>query len=515
MRLSALLAALPAELAPLRVLPGDDADPIVRGVTYDSRGVAPGDAFFALRGASVDGHAYLGQALELGASAVFVEEIPPDVDVRGRAAVVVVRDARRAMAPVARQFFGAPADELMLVGVTGTNGKTSTTYLVESILAAAGRRVGVIGTVEVRYAGERQRATNTTPESLDLQRTLRDMRTHGIDTAVMEVSSHGLELGRVAGCRFRIAAFTNLTQDHLDFHGDMRGYLDSKLRLFRDHLDPAGAGVVNLDDPAAGDFVAAATGRGARCIGVARRDRDGAHIVLEGADVRLDGTRARLRLPHAAIELALPLVGDFNLENLLVACGVAVAAGVSEEAIARGVAACPQVPGRVERVPADAAPAPTVLVDYAHTPDAVDKLLATLRPLAQGRLIAVFGCGGDRDRAKRPLMAEAVARRADRVVLTSDNPRTEDPERILDDVEKGLAGLRRVDASALDGAARGYARIPDRREAIACAIRIATPDDTVVIAGKGHEDYQIVGRERLPFSDLIEARRALRRRGSP
>jgi len=328
------------------------------------------------------------------------------------------------------------------------------------------------------------------------------------------VSSHGLELGRVTGCRFRIAAFTNLTQDHLDFHGDMRGYLASKLRLFRDHLDPEGAAVVNLDDPAAGDFVAAARALGARCVGVARRDRDGADIVLEAADVRLDGTRARLRLPHAAVELALPLIGDFNLENLLVACGIAVAAGASEDAIARGVAACPQVPGRIQRVAADAS-APTVLVDYAHTPDAVDKLLATLRPLARGRLIAVFGCGGDRDRAKRPLMAEAVARHADRVVATSDNPRSEDPERILDDVEKGLAGLRRVDAHTLDDTARGYARIADRREAIACAIRIARAEDTVVIAGKGHEDYQIIGRERLPFSDLVEARRALRRRSSP
>jgi UDP-N-acetylmuramoyl-L-alanyl-D-glutamate--2,6-diaminopimelate ligase len=476
--------------------------------------VAPGDAFFALRGAQVDGHAFLGQALELGASALFVEEIPTDLALGGRAAAVVVRDTRRALAPVARQFFGAPADELMLVGVTGTNGKTSTTYLAESILAAAGRRVGVIGTVEVRYAGERQRAINTTPESLDLQRTLRDMRTRGVDTAVMEVSSHGLELGRVAGCRFRIAAFTNLTQDHLDFHGDMRGYLGSKLRLFREHLDPQGAAVVNLDDPAAGDFVAAARERGARCIGVARRDRAGAQVVLEGADVRLDGTRARLRLPGGAVDLELPLVGDFNLENLLVASGIAVAAGVPADALARGVAACPQVPGRVERVTADAA-APTVLVDYAHTPDAVDKLLATLRPLARGRLIAVFGCGGDRDRAKRPLMAEAVARRADRVVVTSDNPRSEDPERILDDVEKGLAPLRRVGAEALDGAERAYARIADRRLAIAAAIRIARPEDTVVIAGKGHEDYQIIGRERLPFSDLLEARRALRRRAAP
>jgi UDP-N-acetylmuramoyl-L-alanyl-D-glutamate--2,6-diaminopimelate ligase len=510
MRLSTLIAALPASLSPhRRILPEDGSDPVIRGLCYDSRAVAPGDAFFALRGSEVDGHDYLEQALALGAEAVFVEALPAGLSLRGRSAIVVP-DARRALAPLARQFYGCPADELLLIGVTGTNGKTSTTYLVESIFHAAQRRIGLIGTVEVRFGEQRRRATNTTPESLDLQSTLRDMRTQGMDAAVMEVSSHGLEMGRVEGCRFAVAAFTNLTQDHLDFHGTMAAYQESKVRLFRDHLAKDGCGVVNLDDPAADAFVRTAEERGARWIGVARGDRPGAQVVLSDAEIRLDGTRARVRLPDGPLDLALPLVGDFNLENLLVACGIAVASGIAPEVIARGVAACPQVPGRAERVGAEITGAPTVLVDYAHTPDAVEKLLRTVRPLCRGRLIAVFGCGGDRDRAKRPLMAQAVARHADRVVATSDNPRTEDPERILDDVVAGLAPLRPVGRDAFEATSGGYLRLADRRAAIAAAIRAARPEDTVVIAGKGHEDYQIVGRERLPFSDGEEALRALR-----
>jgi UDP-N-acetylmuramoyl-L-alanyl-D-glutamate--2,6-diaminopimelate ligase len=509
MRLSALVSQLTGDLAPRRSIPTeDDHDPVIHGITYDSRAVSPGDAFFALRGADVDGHDYLEQALALGAEAVFVEELPAELALRGRAAVILP-DARRALAPVARHFFGAPADELSLIGVTGTNGKTSTTYLIESMLEAAGRPIGLIGTVEIRYAGERRRATNTTPESLDLQRTLRDMRTRGVEVGVMEVSSHGLELGRVAGCDFSVAAFTNLTQDHLDFHGSMEAYLDSKLRLFRDHLAEDGVGVVNLDDPAADHFVRTCNERGARCVGVSRRDRADAQVVLLACEVGLDGTRARLRLPQGVVDIELPLVGDFNLENLLVAAGIGVAAGLESEFIVRGAERCPQVPGRAERVGADLPNRPTVIIDYAHTPDAVEKLLAAVRPLCQGRLVAVFGCGGDRDRAKRPLMAEAVARHADRIVATSDNPRTEDPEQILDDVEGGLGERKRVDPGDFEAADRGYLRVVDRREAIAIAIRAARAGDTVVIAGKGHEDYQIIGRERFPFSDTAEALRAL------
>ncbi len=506
MRLSKLLEALPADM----LTGAPDGDPVIRGLCYDSRAVAAGDLFVALRGATADGHAYLGQALELGASALLVEERPGDLDLRGRT-VVAVRDSRRALAPLARCFFGDPAAELRLVGVTGTNGKTSVTYLAESILARADHRVGLIGTVEIRYPGESQRSLNTTPESLDLQRTLRAMRTQGVETAVMEVSSHGLELGRVEGCRFAVGAFTNLTQDHLDFHGTMEAYRDAKALLFERHLADDARAVLNVDDPAAASFERVARDAGAAVICVSRDAARGADVTLLDAEVRMDGTRARVRLPSGEVELTLPLIGDFNVENLLVACGIAVALEAPAEAIASGVATCPQVPGRVECIDAGVPDAPTVVVDYAHTPDAVEKVVRTLRPLTRGRLITVFGCGGDRDRAKRPLMAEAVASLSDRVIATSDNPRTEDPERILDDVEEGLRKLHRVTHEALGETDGAYSRLTDRRRAIEVAIAIARPEDTVVIAGKGHEDYQIIGRERLPFSDPDEARRALRR----
>ena len=508
MRLAELLTALPAERAPLSVV-GSTEVPI-RGLAIDSRAVAPGDLFVALRGAQADGHAHLAQALALGAAAVVVEALPPELALGARPAIVV-GDTRRALAPLAARFYGHPSEELTLIGVTGTNGKTSTTYLIESMLLAAGRHPGVIGTVEVRYAGERLRSINTTPESLELQRILRAMRNRGIDAVAMEVSSHALSIGRTDGCRFAVAAVTNLTQDHLDFHATMEAYRDAKLRLFRDALRPGAGAVVNLDDPSAGHFLAAAERAGARTLGVARKAAPGAAVWLDQAELTLAGTRAQLRLPSGPLAVDLPLLGDFNLENLLVATGCAIALELAPEAIAGGAARCPQVPGRVERVDPNRPDSPTVLVDYAHTPDAVDKLLRTVRPMARGRLIAVFGCGGDRDRGKRAPMAEAVARWSDRAIATSDNPRSEDPERILDDVVAGLRGLERVEPSALDAAARSYARLVDRREAIALAVGIARPEDTVVIAGKGHEDYQIIGRERLPFDDRSEARRALRR----
>ena len=510
MRLGALVAGLPAERAPLRVV-GDAALELpIRGIAIDSRAVVPGDLFVALRGDLADGHEHLAQAIALGAVAVVVERIPAGVDLRDRPALVV-RDARRSLAPLAAEFFGHPSRELSLIGVTGTNGKTSTTYLIESILAAAGRRTGLIGTVEVRFAGERRRSINTTPESIELQRLLRAMRNRGVDAVAMEVSSHALAIGRTDGCRFAAAAMTNVTQDHLDFHQTMEAYRDAKTRLFRELLTPGAGAVVNLDDPAAPEFLAAARDGGGRPIGVARKSGPGVDVALDDATVGLEGTRARLLLPSGPLDLTLPLLGDFNVENLLVATGVAVALGIEPDAIVRGVAACPQVPGRVERVDAGRDGEPTVLVDYAHTPDAVDKLLRTVRPLARGRLITVFGCGGDRDRTKRAPMAEAVARWSDRAIATSDNPRTEAPDAILAEVVLGLARLARVEPEALDGADASYASIVDRRAAIERAIAIARPDDTVVIAGKGHEDYQIVGRERLPFDDRVEARRALDR----
>ena len=516
MQLSALLSALPSELAPSALLRANDSDdPIVRGIEYDSRKISPGDIFVALRGAVVDGHEYLDQAIALGAAALVVESAPEAAPF-ATCPVAVVPDARRALAPISARFYGDPANECRLVGVTGTNGKTSTSYLVESILAAAGLRSGLIGTVEIRYAGEHQPSVNTTPESLELQRLLRSMITEGIEAVVMEVSSHGLELGRVSGCQFRVAAFTNLTQDHLDFHGSMSAYFDSKARLFRDHLAPGGTAVINIDDPAGEKLVTIARDAGAKLLRCSRDANSDAELRLLHSEVSLDGTRASVHWPNAGadtLELSMPLIGDFNLENLLVACGIASALDMGADDVVRGVAQCPQVPGRMERVFASdrSAAAPTVLVDYAHTPDAVEKLLASVVPLSQsgGQLIVVFGCGGDRDREKRPLMANAVARHARRAIATSDNPRTEDADAILVDVEAGLNALARVDATAFATSDASYAVVRDRRESIELAVTTARNEDTIVIAGKGHEDYQIIGREKLPFDDRVEARRAL------
>jgi len=496
MRLSALLDALPAELRGTSGGPGAvDRETEIRGIAYDSRRVEAGDLFFALRGESSDGHDFLGAAFERGAVAAIVESAPAEPASADRP-VVAVRDSRRALAPISTQFFGRPASELTLIGITGTNGKTSTTYLVESILQRAGISTGVIGTL----------AVNTTPESYEIQRSLRAMRDHGIACAVMEVSSHGLALDRVWGCEFAIAALTNISQDHLDFHDSMDAYRDAKVRLFDTYLCASGSAVVNIDDASADAFIRATERSGAKLVRVSRQSESAADVRLEQARIALNGTDARIALPSGALDLRIPLVGDFNLENTLVACGVAVALEIDPKIIAEGIENCPQVPGRVERVQTSQKAEPVVVVDYAHTPDAVEKLLATLRPLAKERLVAVFGCGGDRDRGKRPRMAEAVARWSDRVVATSDNPRSEDPLQILKDVEP--------EADALDATDASYAVISDRRSAIGVAIDIARPGDMVVIAGKGHEDYQIVGPDRLHFDDREEARSALLARSS-
>jgi UDP-N-acetylmuramoyl-L-alanyl-D-glutamate--2,6-diaminopimelate ligase len=514
MRLSALLDALPPELRGAGREPSAvDRKTEIRGIAYDSRRVEAGDLFFALRGESTDGHDHLAAAFERGALAAIVESIPADLGPVDRP-LVIVRDSRKALAPVSTHFFGNPSSEMSLIGVTGTNGKTSTTYLIESILQRAGIPVGVIGTLDIRYAGESQPAINTTPESYEIQRSLRAMRDHGIECAVMEVSSHGLALDRVWGCGFAIAALTNVSQDHLDFHDSMDAYRAAKIRLFDTYLCASGSAVVNVDDASADAFIRAAQQAGAKLIRVSRKRESAAEVRLEQARIELNGTDARIVLPGGTLNLRVPLVGDFNLENTLVACGVAVALDIDPKIIAEGVENCPQVPGRVERVQTSREAEPMVVVDYAHTPDAIDKLLATLRPLANERLVVVFGCGGDRDSSKRPLMAEAVARWSDRVVATSDNPRSEDPLQILKDVEAGLTSLRRVEAEALDATDASYAMISDRQRAIEAAIGIARPGDMVVIAGKGHEDYQIVGPQRLHFDDREQARSALLARSS-
>ena len=511
MRLSSLVNGLPPELAPTSPSALDSSDPLIRGIEYDSRKISPGDLFVALSGSAVDGHAYIQQALELGAVAVLVEKGAEDL-APYEAVAVKVPDTRRALASVATTFFGEPAKDLTMVGITGTNGKTSTSYMAEAILTAAGLETGLIGTVEIRYGRERIGATNTTPESLDLQRTLRSMATKGISATVIEVSSHGLELGRVSGCQFRVAAFTNLTQDHLDFHGDMKSYLASKLILFKDLLDSDSHAVINIDDPYAHEVTQAAHSAGANILRCSRNPKANAEITLMRSESRLSGTSAEISIRGQQIDIELPLVGDFHLENLLVACGIGVALGLPVEKIQHGISACPQVPGRMERVPEPRENMPTVIVDYAHTPDAIAKLLEAVRPLCTGRLITVFGCGGDRDSTKRPLMAAAVALGTDMAILTSDNPRTEDPQKILREIESGLGALAKWGTEDLVEMDSSYTVIPNRKEAIHSAIRMARAEDTVVLAGKGHEDYQIIGTRKLPFDDRREAAQALSNR---
>jgi UDP-N-acetylmuramoyl-L-alanyl-D-glutamate--2,6-diaminopimelate ligase len=474
---------------------GDPATP-VREIAYDSRAVAPGALFVALRGERTDGHGFAAEAARRGACALLVEARPEGVP--AGLPLAFVPDTRAALADVGARFFGDPARGMTLLGVTGTSGKTSTVRLLESVLGAAGRRAGSLGTISLRWPGVEEPASLTTPESVDLQRALARMRRDGVDAVAMEVSSHSLAQGRVRGLRFASATYLNLSQDHLDYHGDMDRYAEAKALLFRaDLLD--GPAVLNARDPEAPRLASVARAAGRRVVHFAR-----------GAEAKADvrSVRERVELARAEIEvdcageplsLAIPLPGDFQVENALAAAATAWALGLPGGRIAAGIAACPPVPGRLERV-GDGRP--LVLVDYAHKPAALDAVLARVRPFVRGRLIAVFGCGGDRDRSKRALMARAACRNADVVLATSDNPRTEDPEAILREVAAGLSGPHEI--------------LVDRRAAIARAIAMAADEDVVVIAGKGHEDYQIVGTRKSPFDDRVEAARALaaRRRAS-
>jgi UDP-N-acetylmuramoyl-L-alanyl-D-glutamate--2,6-diaminopimelate ligase len=481
---------------------GDAAgDPEVLRVTCDSREVVPGAVFFALPGAERDGHDFVPEAVRRGAVAIVAERAIPCAP----AALLLAPSSRRAMAIAAARFHGDPAAALTLVGVTGTNGKTTVAWLVEACARAAGVPVGMLGTVAHRWPGAERAASHTTPESTTLQALLAEMRAAGARAAVLEVSSHALAQERVAGMYFHAAAFTNLTRDHLDYHGDMERYFAAKRRLFVEHLAPDGVAVVNVRDPF-GARLADQLGPGRR---VWRHGgRSGDELRAEDVVTGLSGITGIVHSPAGALAVRSPLVGAHNVENLLCAVGLALALEVPLPAIGRALSECTGAPGRLERF---AARGISVFVDYAHTDDALTRALDALRALAPRRLVCVFGCGGDRDRGKRPLMGEAAGRGADAVVVTSDNPRTEDPAVIIDEVVPGLdrSGLRRLSAAALRGGGRGFVVEPDRSAAVALAVASAREGDAVLLAGKGHEEYQIVGRERLPFSDRDEARRAL------
>ncbi len=486
------------------VVPPGAAEVEVRALAVDSRRAAPGALFAALPGVNADGAGFAAQAVERGAAAVLASR-PLELKVP----VVISPNPRRAFSIAASRFHGEPSRRLSLFGVTGTNGKTTTAYLIDQISAARGVQTGLIGTVESRWPGGREQATHTTPESHELQALLRRMLEAGAQVVAMEVSSHALSQERAAGCVFAGAAFTNLTRDHLDYHGTLDDYFEAKAKLLRELLPRGAPAVLNLDDAR----VAALAGQLPFALGFTMRGAPGAALSAEQVRGDLSGVRFRLRsaapLESGLAEVESPLIGAHNVENLLAAIGLLAGSGVPLRELTHLAAECGGAPGRLERVPDPAGR--VVLVDYAHSDDALARVLDALRKASAPRIVCVFGCGGDRDRGKRPLMGEAAGTHADLIVATSDNPRTEDPLAILADVEPGLvrSGKTRLDPRHARMGLKGYCVLPDRREAIELALRAARPGDAVLIAGKGHEDYQIVGKERRPFDDRAEARRAL------
>ena len=505
-RVGALLSGVPDVVAAPGVLELEVVE-----VRDDSRRVAPGDLFVAISGTAVDGKRYVDEAAARGARVLLTDGDPPAFP----GAVVSVGNARRALGVIAANRFAA-ASSMELIAVTGTNGKTTTTYLLEAMLRAARRSPGVIGTVSYRAAGwpgGAREAPLTTPGALALHGLFADMRDAATTDVVLEASSIALDQGRLDGCRFRVAGMTNVTQDHLDYHGTMDRYFDAKAILFERLLRPAdGVGVVFVDQAEGRRMRDRTPGR---TLGVAlqppspARPGTAADVAVVSAQSTVEGLRGEIATPVGSIQLVSPLVGEFNLANIALAIGMAVAHGLERDAITEGLALLAGVPGRLERVPN--ARGVLCVVDYSHTPDALERAIAVLRPLTAGRLIVVFGCGGDRDRGKRPIMGQAVARDADLAIVTSDNPRTEEPESILDMIIAGIQrqGLPELDAAALATAPRGYHRQVDRRAAIRCAAASCHPGDVLLIAGKGHEDYQILGTTKIHFDDREEASAAL------
>lgn len=470
----------------------------VTGLAYDSRAVTSGDLFVAVPGLKQDGRRFIPEALARGAAAVVTEGADPLAGSdHGR---VLVPSVREALARLADAFFEHPSGALTVVGITGTNGKTTTSYLVEALLRARGMRTGVVGTIQYRIGDEMLQAGQTTPEAVELQRLLARMVESGVAGVAMEVSSHALALHRVDGIDFDVAVFTNLTQDHLDFHGTLEAYGQAKRRLFELLLGsrkPRRWAVVNADDPASRSMV---EGLGLRTLTYGLRLP--AEVRPQEYASTLEGIRLAVESPAGRLSLASPLIGEHNVMNLLAATAVGVALGMTPPAIGGALQEVRAVPGRFERL--EAGQPFLVVVDYAHTPDALERALGTARKLTRGRLGVVFGCGGDRDRGKRPLMGAIAARLADRVWVTSDNPRSEDPLAIINEV---VAGVSRVWPDL-----ERCAMIADRHDAIRAALDWARPGDLVVIAGKGHETYQIIGREVLPFDDRAVVRQILAER---
>lgn len=476
-------------------------DPGVTGVEYDSRQVKPGCVFVAMRGETSDGNGFIDAAISAGAVAVVTDSAAEKP--REGLAWARVPHGRRALARLSANFYKKPAERIAITGITGTNGKSTTAFLVESILLAAGRKCALIGTIEYHVAGKVLPAPHTTPEALELHRILNEALGHGATEAVMEVSSHALAQERIYGIPFDVAVFSNLTRDHLDYHKTMDEYFAAKRVLFEGcGTNPPRAAVVNVDDEYGAKLADFSRKRSAIVLKYGWASGD---LRVEKADVTPRGTRLDLLTPEGKLAIFSPLIGRVNVYNILAATGAAMERGCKAEAIVRGIESLTHVPGRFERV--DCGQPFTVVVDYAHTDDALRNLTFLAREFvsrggSKGKVLTVFGCGGDRDRAKRPLMGEAAGRGSDFVVLTSDNPRSEDPVAIINDA---LVGLQRSGVK--------YRVEPDRAKAIALAVSEAKPGDIVLLAGKGHEKVQITRDGSRPFDDVEVAREALRRAG--
>ena len=485
MQLKTLLGAIP-----VREIVGP-ADRAVESIAYDSRRVQRNGLFVALRGEKSDGHDFIGAAIDKGATVIVAER----AEKNPRATCVVVENTRTAMADLAARFYNYPARKLKLAGVTGTNGKTTTTFLIKHICEKAGMRTGLLGTVRYEIGERVLPAVRTTPESLDLQELLAQIRDAGCRAAAMEVSSHALAQDRTRGLEFDVAVFTNLTQDHLDYHGTMEKYFDAKAKLFEQLLQQEKkskpVAVINIDDRYGQKLIKKIDNKvSVVTFGV------GSNADFRASNYRMEfgGTSYQLDARGKSYLVRVPLIGRFNVANSVAALAAANALGIGLREAVLSLGKSPQVPGRLEMVPAKRQF--QVFVDYAHTPDALLNVLKTLRELQPHRLIVVFGCGGNRDREKRPLMGQVVDQNADHAIVTSDNPRKEDPDKIIAEIEKGFRGNH-------------FEKITDRAQAIARAVEIAQPRDIVLIAGKGHENYQEFADHTVPFEDIQVARRAI------
>lgn len=484
----------------------DDPRQQIKGLAYDSRRVRPGYMFVALKGHTLDGNDYITDAVQKGAVAVVGENLDNG---QWNIQKIGVSDSRSALAKLAAQFYGHPFKSMNLIGITGTNGKTTTSYLLESIFLTAGIQTGIIGTIDYHFPGKTLPAQVTTPESLDLIRLLREMSDSGISDVIMEVSSHALAQKRTGECRFRVAVFTNLSRDHLDYHRTMDEYFRAKSRLFSELKNSGNefkpVAVINIDDPR-GKELADLTGVRLMTYGLSAKS----HIRADFISADKSGLRARLITPDGEANIRSPLLGEINIYNIMAASAAAMSMNIDLKTVVKGIERLEGVPGRLDAVKNNKNMA--VVVDYAHTPDALLKTLQTLRPLVEGRLITVFGCGGDRDKGKRYEMGFAAGQNSDLVFITSDNPRSEEPISIIRQIEKGVkySGLNSLNWSSYgQPEGHGYFIEAERGKAIRNAVSIADKRDLVLIAGKGHEDYQIIGNKKKYFDDRKEAAQAV------